>query len=120
MDLYKQFRIQTRTMFIMGFPEETEETLNETKRMIDELDPDMVDVFTLIPFPGTRIFKQVMAEKLLIKNIDESLLWTGTIPLDTKTSEVYIKPYNMSINSLLSWRKLFDEITLSKLNRRSR
>jgi radical SAM superfamily enzyme YgiQ (UPF0313 family) len=117
MKLYKKFKIQTRAMFIMGFPEDTAETLGETKKMIEELDPDMADVFTLIPFPGTKVFRQVLQEKLFIETIDESQLWAGTLPLNTKGSEFYIKPYAMTLNELRQWRETFDTISASLLAR---
>jgi len=119
MKLYKKYKIQTRAMFIMGFPEDTAETLNETKKMIIDLEPDMADVFTLIPFPGTKVFRQVVDEKLLLINMDESSLWNGEIPLNTKGTEIYIKPYKMSLDDVYYWRKEFDNITAELLRKRT-
>lgn len=120
MELYKKYKIQTRAMFIMGFPEDTAETLGETKKMIEELDPDMADVFTLIPFPGTKVFKQIVRDKLMIGNIDITQLWAGMLPLDTKGSESYIKPYKMTIDELRLWRKTFDDISASLVAKRKK
>jgi len=120
MNLYKKHKIQTRAMFIMGFPEDTSETLNETLKMIEELGPDMADVFTLIPFPGTRVFRQVVEEGLLVENIDESQLWAGMLPLNTKGNEFYIKPAAMTLDELAYWRKTFDNISAELIGKRKK
>ena len=120
MSLYKKHRIQTRAMFIMGFPEDTSETLGETFKMIEELGPDMADVFTLIPFPGTRVFKQVVDEGLLVENIDESQLWAGMLPLNTKGNEFYIKPAAMTLDELAYWRRNFDNISAALMEKRKK
>ena len=120
MNLYKKHKIQTRAMFIMGFPEDTSETLGETLKMIEELGPDMADVFTLIPFPGTRVFRQVVEEGLLVENIDESQLWAGMLPLNTKGNEFYIKPAAMALDELAYWRKTFDNISAELIGKRKK
>lgn len=117
MSLCRKHKIQTRPMFIMGFPEDTPETLQETVKMIEELAPDMVDIFTLIPFPGTKIFRQSIQDNLFIHKIDETRLWDGFLRLDTKGSEFYIKPYSMSLDKLTRWRRTFDNISSALLAR---
>ncbi|MDZ7618776.1 MAG: radical SAM protein, partial [Patescibacteria group bacterium] len=97
MALYREHHIQTRAMFIMGFPEDTPESLDRTRRMIEELAPDMVDVFTLIPFPGTKVFRQATRDGLFVDHVDQSRLWEGLFRLDTKDSGFYLKPYTMSL-----------------------
>ncbi len=108
--LYKQYGLLTRGMFIMGFPEDTRETLDDTLRMINALQLDMINVFTLIPFPGTKIFTQVIRDNLLVGDVDISNLWSGEMGLDTGGGEFYIKPYNMSMEELCEYRKKFDEL----------
>lgn len=120
MNLYKKHKIQTRAMFIMGFPEDTADTLEETRRMVGDLAPDMADVFTLIPFPGTRVFRQAIRDGLFIRDIDESSLWEGVLPLNTKGAEFYIKPYAMSLEELIHWRKGFDAISADLLARKKK
>ena len=119
MALYKKHKIQTRAMFIMGFPEDTEETLSATLEMIQCIKPDMADIFTLIPFPGTKVFKQAIRDNLFLNKVDESMLWTGSMRLDTKGAEFYIKPYDMTYNDLARWRKTFNDISLSLIKTKS-
>ncbi len=51
----KKYGIVARAFFIIGFPGETKETLEETKRFIKEADPDQFFVSNFIPYPGTDV-----------------------------------------------------------------
>jgi tRNA A37 methylthiotransferase MiaB len=92
--------------FIMGFPEDTNETLKNTYDMMNELKLDTVAVFTLIPFVGTALFKQVVKDKLFIDNWNLDELWKN--PMQNQQAEFFIKPYNMTVDELYKWRKKFD------------
>ena len=94
--------------FIMGFPEETNETLENTYQMIEELQVDFSSVGTLIPFPGTALFKQVVKDKLFIHDWDLDNLWKT--PMSNMDGDFVIKPYNMSIDDLYKWKDKFDSI----------
>lgn len=52
----KKYGIITRAFFIVGFPGETEETLNETKRFIEQARPDQYFVSNFVPYPGTQVW----------------------------------------------------------------
>lgn len=108
----KKKKIFTSSMFIMGFPEETPETLEDTYKMICELKLDLNYVFNLIPFPGTRVFKQAMDDNLLIDNFNIDDLWKGLINLDPVQDECrfFIKPYDMTIDEMMHYRRLFDNV----------
>ena len=86
----------------MGFPEETHETLSETEKMMNELKLDRMGVSTAIPFPGTKLFKQVIQDNLLIESVNYDNLWKT--PISHAQSGFVIKPYNMSIDELVDWR----------------
>jgi anaerobic magnesium-protoporphyrin IX monomethyl ester cyclase len=53
----KKYGITARAFFVIGFPGETEETLEETKRFIINADPDQYFVSNFIPYPGTPVWK---------------------------------------------------------------
>lgn len=53
----KKYGITSRAFFIMGFPGETRETIEETKRFILEAEPDQYSVSNFIPYPGTDVAK---------------------------------------------------------------
>ena len=101
-ELLKKYKIMTGGFFIMGFPEETHETLSETEKMMNELKLDRMGVSTAIPFPGTKLFKQVIQDNLLIESVDYDNLWKT--PISHAQSGFVIKPYNMSIEELVDWR----------------
>jgi radical SAM superfamily enzyme YgiQ (UPF0313 family) len=51
--------IRTRIFFMLGFPEDTRETLRATARLARELDPDSVQFTAVTPYPGTRLHEQL-------------------------------------------------------------
>ena len=109
-DLLKKYKVMTTGFFIMGFPEETNETLQDTYNMMNELQLDKNGVSTLMPLPGTSLWKQVVRDKLFTKNYNIDELWKT--PISLAQSEFIIKPYKMSVDELYLWRKKFDKIML--------
>ncbi len=109
-NLFKKYKVMTAAMYIMGFPEDTNETLKDTYDMMDELQSDKAQNSTLIPFPGTSLFKQVVKDNLFIHkwNLDE--LWKT--PISQGQNDFIIKPYNMSVDDLYKWRGKFDKMNL--------
>ena len=107
-------KIRTAGMFIMGFPEETLETLEDTRKMILDLQLDLCWVFNLLPFPGTRLFEQALKDGLLLHNYKLDGLWTGETSLDLTQgdSPFYIKPYAMSMEDLMTYRIVFDNLRI--------
>lgn len=106
----KRHGMFTSSMFIMGFPEDTVATLEDTRRMIEELDLDLNYVFNIIPFPGTRVFQQAQRDGLFLDSFKPDELWKGSINLDPVQDEArfFIKPYNMSLDELRHFRRVFD------------
>ncbi len=106
----KKHKIFTSSMFIMGFPEDTSETLQDTYDMICDLQLDLNYVFNIIPFPGTKLFHQAQRDNLFIGDFAVDELWKGNINLDPVADDVrfFIKPYNMELDELKYFRKLFD------------
>jgi len=51
----KKYGIVSRAFFMIGFPGETRETLEETKRFIERADPDQFFVSNFVPYPGTEV-----------------------------------------------------------------
>lgn len=111
-ELYKKHDLLTRGVFIMGFPEDTPATLQETYDMMVELDLDMYSVFNLIPFPGTRVFEQVVRDDLLVDAIDFDSFWQGNLDLNATRDRPYIRPYGMSLEELAEFRTRFDELRI--------
>lgn len=104
----KKHRVSLAGNWIMGFPEDTNETLQETMDMIDDLKLDRNWVGTLIPFPGTPVFDQCVRDDLFIDKIDLSTLWQK--PVRAHQDGCVIKPYNLSLDELRAWREKFIDI----------
>tara|TARA_B110000305_G_C19410616_1_gene625229 strand:+ start:228 stop:1724 length:1497 start_codon:yes stop_codon:yes gene_type:complete len=107
-DILKKYKVMTSALFIMGFPEDTNETLKRTYDMMNELQLDRMAVNTLIPLPGTKLMKQVLKEKLLISNWNLDDIWKT--PISLEQGDFVIKPYDMSIDELHEWRETFDNM----------
>lgn len=51
----RKYGITSRAFFILGYPGETRATLEETKRFIEEEEPDQWFVSNFVPYPGTDV-----------------------------------------------------------------
>lgn len=86
----KKYGINSRAFFIILFPEETIDTINETKEFIINANPDQVFVSTFCPYPGTAVGDN--PEKFGITNVSKdydnfyqvSKDGTGGMTFDTK------------------------------------
>lgn len=105
---YKQLYV--KTFFIMGMPEDTRETLMETYNMIEELRVDKPMMANLIPFPGTKLFKQAVRDKLFSDKMDMNNLWSMSAFYYTDNKEFFIKPYKMDFSELHEYRLKFDTL----------
>ena len=94
--------------YIMGFPEDTNETLQKSLDMMHELKTDKTTTSVVAPYPGTALFKQVVRDNLFIKKRMLNELWKS--PMENNQDEFIIKPYNMSVDELYEWRRKFDKL----------
>ena len=113
----RKYGMRISTMSIMGFPEDTQQTLQDTYDLLIELNADLNYVFNLIPFPGTKVFEQAKREGLLLSAFSEEQIWKGEIDLDPvqKVQQYYLKPKNMSFEQLDYFRDKFNEIRIMNL-----
>jgi len=56
--LLKKNDVFTHAMFIIGERKDTAESITESRKFINELDPDFVIFAILTPFPGTELFEE--------------------------------------------------------------
>lgn len=106
---YKQIFI--RTFFIIGLPEETQQTLQDTYEMIEELNVDKVHLTNIVPFPGTEVYQTAQKDNLFV-NINPSEFYLSDALYQTNYDHFSIKPYNLSIEELKQFRKRCDELIL--------
>jgi len=98
----KKYKVMTHGLFLMGFPEETNETLQDTYDLIEEIKLDKFGVNVVMPFPGTALFNQVVRDDLFVRKWKLEELWKK--PMSMTQSEFVIKPYNMSLDDMYMWR----------------
>ena len=91
-----------RAFFIIGMPQETIETLEDTYDMIKALYIDDASIHYAIPFPGTRLYDEVISENLLIIP-ERDALFAENYQLSSDVP--FIKPYNLQIEELIAFRK---------------
>ena len=103
----KHPQVYIKAYFLMGMPEDTRETLEESVGMINQLDVDEVYVTNVIPFPGTELYKQCHRDGLLL-DIDPQTLWKENVFYYTDNKRFFIKPYATSLDILAEYRKIFD------------
>ena len=53
----KKLEILDRIFLVVGFPGESEKTLDDTRRFVEETDPSQYFVSTFQPYPGTDVWK---------------------------------------------------------------
>ena len=112
----KSFRrhpqIHLAAFFLMGMPEETRETLDETCALIDKLDLDSFKMSVATPFPGTRLFDQCLRDDLfLIDKAKLKSLWRDTSwyqRILNVDPPFFFKPYKMEISELEEYAKKFE------------
>lgn len=122
----KEFGIKTRMFLIVGMPEETEETIQETRKLIEEIDTDYYAVSSAIPLPGTKLYEQCVKDGLLF---EKSVIdWTGDskmvmgngsqiskfahLQADETVREIHLKPYALTVERMMELKKsLVDFIT---------
>jgi len=98
-----------RAFFIMGMPEDTHDTLNQTYEMIRKINVDSSEVANLIVFPGTKVFSQAARDHLFFDKIRINDLWKTSYVL-SKRDYFMIKPYQLNLDELTTWRIKFDQL----------
>lgn len=97
--LVHQAGIQVRGFFIIGLPKETEASMRQTIDFAKELNLEMANFYTLIPFPGTEIYQRAAKFGRLKKrrSFDDYLPQTTSTPpfipygLTEKKIQQYLK-----------------------------
>ncbi len=107
-------QIHLAAFFLMGMPEETRESLDETYNLIEQLDLDSFKMSVATPFPGTKLFDQCLRDKLFLASGDKiSSLWrdTGWYQRILNVDPPYfLKPYKMEIPELEEYARKFEAL----------
>ena len=114
-DLCRENGLLVTAFFLIGMPEETEESLRDTYEMIKELNCAGVWLSHLIPFPGTKVYEQCQRDGLFVFDNEQETLWNGeyhkrksvvskvVLSLEAVARDYHIKPYDMTLEKLAEW-----------------
>jgi magnesium-protoporphyrin IX monomethyl ester (oxidative) cyclase len=110
----RKHNVIIKAFFIIGMPEETEETIDDTINMLKNLDIDFAFVSIVNPFPGTALYNQCKRDNLFTLKFDEEKLWNNSIEAQSTMKNIsaglsffLIKPYNLSLEVL---KNKYDEL----------
>jgi len=100
----RKHNVRIFAFFMIGLPEETVETIDDTVNMINNLDIDYAFMSIVNPFPGTALYNQCKRDKLFTSMFDEYKLWNNTSKIHKNISVGLdffpIRPYNLSLEVL--------------------
>jgi len=71
--IIKKHGLELHTFFMVGFPQETEETLNDTIKAMKEIESNTVVYSIFTPYPGTEAFEFCRRQGLIGDDFDISL-----------------------------------------------
>lgn len=103
--LLKQHGIQTNGFFIIGSPEEAEEDLEATLKLVKDENMDSFSVFQLAPFPGTEVWDYALKKGIVSDDINfdyEQLAIPTFKPKIVMTEKVSKERFE-------EWYKIFQE-----------
>jgi radical SAM superfamily enzyme YgiQ (UPF0313 family) len=128
--LTRRAGIQILAYFMIGIPGETEADIRQTMRLARELEPDVVHITILTPFPGTAIYRRALEEGVYERDVWQEFAreprpgfqppyWTRELSreqLESLLVEAYKSFYTRPryiVRQLLkirSWRELRDKV----------
>ncbi len=105
-ELAKYPHVFIKAFFIVGMPEETEETLEETREMIKALPIDKFSINYATPFPGTALFNQCKAKDMLRYEVEDYVEIDGH---QLRSDRPHFKPYDLTERQLIDFVEWGDE-----------
>jgi len=78
----KNAGLEVLTSFILGYPGETEDDINKTINFSTKLDPDYCQYSILTPFPGTKIYNELLKKDLIDEDWDEYTVLNPVLKYD--------------------------------------
>jgi anaerobic magnesium-protoporphyrin IX monomethyl ester cyclase len=97
--LTKKAGISTHTSYILGYIGETEDTILDTIRFAKKLNTHVAAFFIASPLPGTELYKEALAKKLL----NPAATWLNYSPL-SNTESVLVLP-ELPIATIRKWHR---------------
>jgi len=98
--------------FVLGYPEETLETIEETFNLIKKVALDSIALYYAMPYPGTELFHQCIKHKLLPFDAEDYL--DADYTYFKATAEPQFKPFNIEKQDLIEFKKKVDDYIKEK------
>jgi radical SAM superfamily enzyme YgiQ (UPF0313 family) len=98
--MFRKEKILTAGFFMIGFPEDTRESIEKTIDFAIEADPTIAQFALLLPFPGTEMYRELKASGNL-KDPDKLFYDTGFL-----AGKVHHTNPNLSEEELLKYESL--------------
>jgi len=108
-------QIYLLTDFVIGMPEETIESLQETYNLLVDLDTDDITISIATPYPNTKLYEQCIKDNLFLPDIKIDKLYKSSEFCHANLKRFNIRPYNLSIQELIEYRDKFLELKKIKL-----
>lgn len=123
--IIKKQGLELKTFFMLGFPQETEETLEDTFKAIKQLPSDVLILSLFTPYPGTQAFQFCTEHSLIGEEFDYSRYnhqspgnyFCMNVSLDTfRKWVVKIEKYLDRRNALSRIKRIFSSITIMRMS----
>lgn len=104
-DYLKAHKIETRALFMIGFPDETRQSIEKTIQLARSLDVDDFYISIVTPLPGTPLYDQCKEKDLFVDGYDVNNIRfsTAVIKLPDTT------PEELEELRRVVWREAFEE-----------
>ncbi len=100
-----------RAFFVIGMPQETEETLRASWDMMEELYIDDVSIHFATPFPGTALYEEVIQNNLLDIPLRDVFFADD---FQQSSDRPFIKPYHLEIDDLIKFKNRVEGLFLKR------
>ena len=97
-------QLHVSAFFIIGMPEETKETLEDTYEMIKLIKADKIQLMNIVPFPHTAVFDQAVRDGLLV-DLDTETLFLSSDLYFKNSGRFFIKPYHLELQEMEAFRE---------------
>jgi len=105
-NLTREYGLATQSHVVLGWPDDTYDTLAKTRRFLLELNPDALNLNFLTPYPGTKMYEIAQKDSLLLTQD-----WSNFT-----SHKVVMKTRNLSADQLYAIRnKIVRDFSIFKL-----
>ena len=113
-DFLKKIGYVTIGSFILGYPDETEEQLKDTVKIIKEIGANFASIFHFTPLPGTELYEKVISEGRFkeVDKLEDLCKVVATEVVGINFSKVPDRDLKV-IRSWFHWRSFVDKEALN-------